>query len=555
MRKRKRIVHTMNREAIICFIEKIRPQIKAAGAPEDVLLKASRDYNLAPAQLESAAQILNTAQQLNFMDKSANRGDTFNLIDVPELLSRYVTHSNPTKRASSDEAANPVDALEEDFSKSAKVKKRNGKYVLLSSSGKVLGTHESAQDAYKQEYAIQKSQEREQSKSASVALEDPTLQRELTGKRIPHVKNMLMKDAGVRGEYISLGETSPEYPNAPRADHREHLRKEAAEQFELQGVAQLIAEYQDQLRKEADAVAYRFRTEPEFDWAAAKSDALVLAKTATEKASPVLEHYFSTLGSTPGTAHRKIAFVSEPSPQPGILVEDRYSIVAVMEKVAQIVDQLEALNLYSDHIKSAVSAQNAQIDPSLRTPPLRSPLSPVRIGEILLPPSSIERTPTEVSKDLSTSIEVGSRNLKERLSRVSNPSETQKTMFREITAPFVTSTNKKQMQIDSMLEALQTRTLLERMLLTDPIIREADPDMVVSLYNTLQQANPEIARDPNLIRFALREAIQYESVPLHTYKDLVETDEKRQKALIVRDSNTNARYRIGRSGADADTEK
>ena len=109
------------------------------------------------------------------------------------------------------------------------------------------------------------------------------------------------------------------------------------------------------------------------------------------------------------------------------------------------------------------------------------------------------------------------------------------------------------MQIDSMLEALQTRTLLERMLLTDPIIREADPDMVVSLYNTLQQANPEIARDPNLIRFALREAIQYESVPLHTYKDLVETDEKRQKALTARDYNTNARYRIGRSGADADT--
>lgn len=544
----------MNREAIICFIEKIRPQIKAAGAPEDVLLKASRDYNLAPAQLESAAQILNTAQQLNFMDKSANRGDTFNLIDVPELLSRYVTHSNPTKRASSDEAANPVDALEEAFSKSAKVRKRDGKYVLLSSSGKVLGTHESAQDAYKQEYAIQKSQEREQSKSASVALEDPTLQRELTGKRIPHVKNMLMKDAGVRGEYISLGETSPEYPNAPRADHREHLRKEAAEQFELQGIAQLITEYQDQLRKEADAVAYRFRTEPEFDWSAAKSDALVLAKTATEKAAPVLEHYFSTLGSTPGTAHRKIAFVSEPSPQPGILVEDRYSIVAVMEKVAQIVDQLEALNLYSDHIKSSTSTGTKKKQ-NQSTPPVAmlSAEPPLDLERVVLPFSSLERSPDDINQKITKGIQEGATGLGALLRQSPNPAKVQRDMFKQITAPFVSGENKKQRRIDEALDDVKTRTVVERMLLSDPIIREADPDTVVSLYNTLQQANPEIARDPNLLRFALREAIQYESVPLHTYKDLVETDEKRQKALSARDYNTNARYRIGRSGADTDT--
>jgi hypothetical protein len=535
----------MNREAIICFIEKIRPQIKAAGAPEDVLLKASRDYNLAPAQLESAAQILNTAQQLNFMDKSANRGDTFNLIDVPELLGRYVTHTRTSKSASAEELKNPVEALEEDFSKSAKVKKRDGKYVLLSSSGKVLGTHETAQDAYKQEYAIQKSEEREQAKSASVVLEDPTLQRELTGKRIPHVKNMLMKDAGARGEYISIGEALPEYPNAPRANHREQLRKEASDQFELQGVTQLIAEHQDQLRKEADALAYRFRTEPNFDWASAKSDALILVKDASEQAFPVLENYLKSLGSSPGTAHLKIAFVSDPAPQPGMLVEDRFEIVPTIEKVATLVSQLEALQLYDAHIKSA--SPTAGTKTRTERPPTGFSGSPslLRLEEVLLPHSTFERSPDEVNQELGKNIDQGAKNLRGLLEKVPNPSQVQKGMLESMVAPFVSSKNKKQMRIDDAVDDAKTRTTVERMLLTDPIIREADPDTVVSLYNTLQQANPEISKDPNLLRFALREAIQYESVPLHTYKDLVETDEKRQKALELSQINRDRRYNIG----------
>jgi hypothetical protein len=67
---------------------------------------------------------------------------------------------------------------------------------------------------------------------------------------------------------------------------------------------------------------------------------------------------------------------------------------------------------------------------------------------------------------------------------------------------------------------------------------------VVSLYNTLAKANPEIVKDKNLLRFALREALQYDAVPLHTYKDLIsmgkdraDTQEKLQK---IEDN----RYRI-----------
>jgi hypothetical protein len=307
----------------------------------------------------------------------------------------------------------------------------------------------------------------------------------------------------------------------------------------------LIAEHQDQLRKEAEAVAYRFRTEPNFDWASAKSDALILVKDASEQAFPVLENYLKSLGSSPGTAHLKIAFVSDPAPQPGMLVEDRFEIVPTIEKVATLVSQLEALQLYDAHIKSALTA--AGTNTSTERPPTGFSGNPslLRLEEVLLPHSTFERSPDEVNQELGKNITQGATNLRELLEKVPNPSQVQKGMLESMVAPFVSSKNKKQMRIDDAVDDAKTRTTVERMLLTDPIIREADPDTVVSLYNTLQQANPEISKDPNLLRFALREAIQYESVPLHTYKDLVETDEKRQKALELSQKNRDTRYNIG----------
>jgi hypothetical protein len=54
------------------------------------------------------------------------------------------------------------------LTKEAIVARKGKKWVLKTKDGsRVLGTHESAQDAYKQEYAIQKSQEREAAKMAA----------------------------------------------------------------------------------------------------------------------------------------------------------------------------------------------------------------------------------------------------------------------------------------------------------------------------------------------------------------------------------------------------
>lgn len=58
----------------------------------------------------------------------------------------------------------------------------------------------------------------------------------------------------------------------------------------------------------------------------------------------------------------------------------------------------------------------------------------------------------------------------------------------------------------------------------DPIISKADPNVVSSLASTILRAAPSIASDRNTLLIALREAVQYGAVPLHTLKELAEIE-------------------------------
>jgi hypothetical protein len=104
--------------------------------------------------------------------------------------------------------------------------------------------------------------------------------------------------------------------------------------------------------------------------------------------------------------------------------------------------------------------------------------------------------------------------------------------------------NKRQKEVDVAAEDVGRVTELQRLLLTDPIIGEAEPDTVVNLYNTLAKANPEIVKDKNLLRFALREALQYDAVPLHTYKDLISIGKDRADTQAKLQDLEEKRYKI-----------
>lgn len=73
---------------------------------------------------------------------------------------------------------------------------------------------------------------------------------------------------------------------------------------------------------------------------------------------------------------------------------------------------------------------------------------------------------------------------------------------------------------------------LHRLIMSDPVLSEADPDVVRSHYNTIASIAPSVAVDPNLASAVLKESIQYGSIPLSMSKDLASFEDSLQKARL-----------------------
>lgn len=79
---------------------------------------------------------------------------------------------------------------------------------------------------------------------------------------------------------------------------------------------------------------------------------------------------------------------------------------------------------------------------------------------------------------------------------------------------------------------------LQRFMASDPVISKHDPSEVVALYNSIKSSDPKLTRDPSGLKFTLREALQYGSMPLHTTKELLTVSDLRGKATKNHLGNT-----------------
>ena len=68
-------------------------------------------------------------------------------------------------------------------------------------------------------------------------------------------------------------------------------------------------------------------------------------------------------------------------------------------------------------------------------------------------------------------------------------------------------------------------------MLTDDIIASADPARVQDLYATIADLSPTLARDPVRIAPVLKEALQYDAVPISQLKDIVSLEKDVQDTL------------------------
>lgn len=106
------------------------------------------------------------------------------------------------------------------------------------------------------------------------------------------------------------------------------------------------------------------------------------------------------------------------------------------------------------------------------------------------------------------------------------------------------SSDKGRAMRDNVQTDVRRATILQKALSNDAVLASADPARVVSLYNTLYKANPEMMSDENTMLSALREAVQYDGVMPHTYDQFVTTAKNRAQQTKDEISNREQRYKI-----------
>jgi hypothetical protein len=526
----------MNHQAIIEQLSVLAPKLKAAESPEAVLVKYASDRNLSPAQLERIGQVYNIAKTLNFMDKSANRGDSFRVLDTQKMMSDFTAFKPkqekeatnntdwnnwfdaPLSKAASSSNPDDINSWIDSTEKSAKIVEEDGKYTVYSEDGdKRLskpGTKEEAVKRLRQVEYFKKH------------------------KKANTVPNLLAMAND--SEYASA-ETSEvaSLPKTASEQIKNELREEAAFRFEMETSKQIMDDAAEEARKIASELLEMHRVNP-LPFAAMEHDAYYCSEdtVGTKAATEFVANFFKGKGW-----NLERHDFSKGMPK---LARDRHNILPLFNSLLDQLELHKSAAVYAEEFEKLMRTWNGaerrrrnKVDTDIDFPQSERGRRGDQESDINFPESEKGRRPSIIdlisdgknkeqssSKADSAADLLAAKEITKGLASMYDPSTysnkaTQDYISNILKVPETSSTNKRQKNVDIASDDVSRVTELQRLLLTDPIIGEADPDTVVSLYNTLAKANPEIVRDKNLLRFALREALQYDAVPLHTYKDLI----------------------------------
>lgn len=83
----------MTQQQILDALDNLMPEVVSTKNPETTLLKFAKTNNLYPTQLEKLGHAFNQCKTLVGLSKQANRGDSFSILNVPEMVSKYSTYT------------------------------------------------------------------------------------------------------------------------------------------------------------------------------------------------------------------------------------------------------------------------------------------------------------------------------------------------------------------------------------------------------------------------------------------------------------------------------
>lgn len=477
------------------------PDIISSKDPEGTMLKCAEAHNLSPAQLEKLGQTFNTAKTIVGLEKQANRGDSFKIVDVPSLISKYATYS-PEKTLSnkSKKVHEKVDSLFDD----------------VDGWGACLTT----------------------TKSAS-ALPD------LNKLVFDQISSGVVDDTDQEEMQIDLSDRSNTWQWNKSASTKSLIEGTYGMGLAQDTIDQLLFEIPMEITEKCASIKYKL-TPDDGRWAEAAEDITDILGEKSAAVIATVEEYFENVHHSYDTYEdfSKRAFTRN-------LACDRHGIIKLAKEIAELQDMLEKVAAQSQPVVIVPAAPAQAATPVVV--PAAAPATPPNVaqphrrnrnraqqqgnapavggnnvpannsGDKDLPKDSSkddaeDYTPRPV-EDLEALIEAMSANkfaLEQEDILNTKPVKELEALLNYI-GP---TSDTRAKTIDKAIQQAQMDTTLQQLMLSDDVISEADPAEVRELFNTLASVSPSLATDPGKMGPALKEALQYGSVPVNILSDV-----------------------------------
>lgn len=491
----------MQHHEAIAAVREILPEIKRLGSAEAAILNYADTRKLASAQVVKLAQVLNTARTLSFLERHPeDRSADHPVLDPDALVASYEKMGHTTKQASVSVGA-PV----------------QGRVII------------------------------------------PNFVKAASGLDVPATKVKV--------------ETDPTYLEMEAREFDKKKRDEVDDAKIESGEAQVLAESDAQEAKKAYA-ALRERC-MDLPFEQIEEDAMLLGCDSPE-AKMVIEKLATDLTGFYGRPNPRRCTAPDPTRK---LAWDRYGVVALIKKVAENEKFYKEARAYADHLKKVAGPAGAatQADPSQQQREQHGHgghgggrggkdrgKQRDRAGEIFgMAPApnydnlfkTVIKHPKAKDEEAEVpkfdSLDHASAAIRDALGLYPDAKTQIGSVVGSRDEPGVLSgifadeaPHKRQRHIDEKVRDTRHVAALQKIMLTDPILREADPDRLVELYNDISAVKPDIANTPQQLAFQLREALQYGGMPSSSAKTLAETDKAQQDAATRRLGLENAQYGI-----------
>lgn len=439
----------MNQQQQIQLLNSIMPQIVETKDPEATMLKCARKNNLSPAQLEKLGQVYNTMKTLVGLEKQANRGDSFAILDVPAMISKYTTYNADAELSAQAEKVHAkVDSLTKDAD-------LDGWGALLNIGRQPM--HKAASSSNDWLYT--------------------------SNRPIPRVHDWMEATVNSKGGTVEF------------EDDNDDVWMEAS-------------------------LESKPSTNSLFKVASAES-ALARARECWEQV-----HYEANVEIDKQCAELRSSLLQDREKWANLVMDAR-DILGV-EKAAAALGVVED---YFDRVRCHTFEKAAGIDRGFTrrlgmdstglVPTLEEVMELKTLADTAA--SRLEFTQEKSAGAIATGVD----NIDALLQQIRAVSK---------------KPGARQKDYDAQADIAKRQTALEQLMLNDKIVSEADPALVQDLHATISSLSPTVASDPVRLAPVLKEALQYDALPIQQIKDLLSVEESAQKVKKLSRENEDATY-------------